>query len=97
MTLTDSEKSRFMLAEQLDDDKKWFEIGMDYFEKDWQIATECFSRALAIKPFDSEYYFNRGRKRLSQDRFSEALADFIMATKLDTETGMKWHYAGDVR
>ena len=76
------------------DEKLWFALGQEYFENDWADAVKCFSRCIAINPFCSDYYFNRGRKRLSQDCFEMALADFTMALRLDTETDAKWHYCG---
>lgn len=82
------------LQEQPENEALWFELGQEYFEYEWQDAINCFSRCISINPFCSDYYFNRGRKKLSQDKFEMALADFVTALRMDTETGMKWHYAG---
>lgn len=68
--------------------------GILNFNYNWDVAVDCFSRALVIRPFDSNQYYNRGRKYLSQDRIYQALADITMSVKLDEDDNWKWHYLG---
>ena len=76
------------------DEESWFALGLEYFENDWKDAVKCFSRCININPFNPEYYFRRGRKYVSMDEWPKALADFTMATRLETEVGPMWHYRG---
>ena len=87
-------KLRAQLEKEPENDKLWFDLGQEYFELDWQDAVNCFSRAININPFNALYYFNRGRKKLSQDKFAEALAEFTIATRIDAKDNMQWHYLG---
>lgn len=74
------------------DHASWFELGMQYYNTDFHEARRCFSRAIALEPFNAVYVFNRGRKCLSADDYEEALADFTMAIRLAPIDGFKWHY-----
>lgn len=70
--------------------------GILNFNYNWDVAIDCFSKALVQRPFDSNQYYNRGRKYLSQDRFLQAFSDLEMAVQLDKEDNWKWHYVGVV-
>lgn len=72
----------------------WAARGVLYYHEDFEIAIESFSKVLSIRPFDSNAYYNRGRKFLSQDKFSQALADFTLAVRLDDKDSWKWHFKG---
>ena len=70
----------------------WFDLGMQYFDTDFHEARRCFSRAIALKPFNAKYIFHRGWKCLSADDYEEAMADFVQAIRLEPIDGFKWHY-----
>ena len=74
------------------DHKSWYELGLEFFETDFQKARECFSMAIAQEPFNAEYVFRRGWKCLSADCYEEAMADFALAIRLAPIDGFKWHY-----
>lgn len=78
-----------------EDHAKWAQLGQIYFDTDFQKAHACFSRALALEPFNAQYRLKRGRKSLSMDAFEEALADFSLSVRLDPQDGFKWHYLGN--
>lgn len=82
------------LRQQPDNAILWAARGVLYFHEDFEVAIESFSQALSIDPFNSNIYYNRGRKFLSQDRFPQALADFTLATRLDDKDSWKWHFKG---
>ncbi|NYB75283.1 tetratricopeptide repeat protein [Sedimentibacter hydroxybenzoicus DSM 7310] len=68
--------------------------GVLYFNYDFEKAIESFSDALAINPFDSNQYYNRGRKFLSLDKYSQALSDLTVAVRIDDKDSWKWHFLG---
>lgn len=68
--------------------------GILNFNHDAEIAIECFSRALAIKPLDAAQHYNRGRKYLNTYRQAEGIADLQTSVALDTENNWAWHYLG---
>jgi len=72
----------------------WVSRGILYFNEDFEKAIESFSQALALRPFNGDQYYNRGRKFLSQDRYPQALADLTMSTHLDQTDAWKWHFRG---
>ena len=76
------------------DAEAWFLKGQEYFGFDFNVAVDCFSRAISICPFNDEYYWSRGRKYVSLDQWNRALSDFIMALRIDPFGGLKWHFAG---
>lgn len=85
-------KLREAVAKNPEDHASWFELGMQYYNSDFHEARRCFSRAIAIEPFNAAYVFNRGRKCLSADDYEEAMADFATAIRLAPIDGFKWHY-----
>lgn len=72
----------------------WVSRGILYFNDDFEKAIESFSQAIAIRPFNGDQYYNRGRKFLSEDRYPQAKADFVLATRLDDSDAWKWHFRG---
>jgi len=72
----------------------WVARGILYFNEDFEKSIESLSMALSYNPFNADQYYNRGRKFLSQDRFVQALSDFILATRLDDKDAWKWHFQG---
>lgn len=88
------QRSGIVLDFDTADAAAWNEKGMTYFNAEFNKGRMCFSRALAIDPFNDRYYHNRGRKGLSLDRFQEALADFEMVMRLKPEDDDSRHYCG---
>lgn len=82
------------LAENPKDPELWFAKGQEYFGIEFNKAVDCFSMAIALQPFNHDYYFNRGRKFVSMDQWERGLADFVMSIRLDPTDGLEWHYAG---
>ena len=74
------------------DHAAWFELGKQFFDDDFHRARVCFSRAIALEPFNADYVFNRGWKALSADEYEMAMADFATAIRLAPIDGFKWHY-----
>ena len=83
---------RETVTQNPEDHQAWFELGMQYFDTDFHEARRCFSRAIALKPFNAKYIFHRGWKCLSADDYEEAMADFVQAIRLEPIDGFKWHY-----
>lgn len=82
------------LKENPKDPELWFAKGQEYFGIEFNKAVDCFSMAIALQPFNHDYYFNRGRKYVSLDQWERGLADFVMSIRLDPTDGLEWHYAG---
>ena len=76
------------------DQESWFALGLEYFDEEWLESAKCFSRCIALDPFNAEYYFRRGRKYVSMDKWQYALADFSTATHINSEIAAMWHYKG---
>lgn len=93
MSMEEKLEAELRVAPQ--DHAKWVQLGQAYFDTDFRKAHACFSRALALEPFNAQDRLNRGRKSLSMDAFEEALADFSLAVRLDPHDGFKWHYLGN--
>ena len=83
---------RGRLAKDPENAADWCALGNEYFETDFHEARRCFSRAIALEPFNGAYVFRRGWKALSADDYEEALADFTLAIRLSPVDGFKWHY-----
>ena len=82
------------LAKDPKDFVAWVSRGILYFNDDFEKAIESFSNALALRPFNGDQYYNRGRKFLSEDRYPQALADLTLSTRLDDTDAWKWHFRG---
>lgn len=76
------------------DGELWYALGCEYSQSKFEESCDAFAMAIGMDPFNMEYYFNRGRKHLSTEKFAEALADFHMALRLDPEDGQIEHYLG---
>lgn len=94
MELQKIEKLKAQVAENPYDAAAWFDLGQEYFTEEFAEAARCFTRCISLDPFNSDYYYNRGRMELSLNEFERALADLVMSVRLDTKTDMKWHYCG---
>lgn len=82
------------LEKHPDDFTLWVARGVLYFNEDFEKSIESLSNALSLEPFNADQYYNRGRKFLSQDRYTQALSDFVLATRLDDKDAWKWHFLG---
>ena len=82
------------IAEKANDAERWYDLGCEYSQSDFEKSLNAYSVAIGLDPFNAEYYFNRARKYLSICRFPEALADFATALRIDRSDGQYWHYLG---
>ena len=85
---------REALSQNPQDAEAWLELGAAYSQSEFETAIRAYSRAIALAPFNGEYYFHRGRKYLSTDRYEEALADFHTSLWLEQSDAQPWHYLG---
>ena len=85
---------RAKLQDAPEDPELWYALGAEYSQSEFETSWDAYSMAIAYAPFNAEYYFNRGRKGLSTERFAAALADFHMCLRLDPSDGQMWHYLG---
>lgn len=49
-------------------------------------AIDAYSRAIAIEPFNADIYCMRGHRYMSVLAFAEAVADFIIASRIKPES-----------
>ena len=92
--MTKINEIRAKLADNPKDAELWYALGAEYSQSEMETSCDAFAMAIAMDPFNAEYYFNRGRKHLSTDKYPEALADFHMALRLDPTDGQIEHYLG---
>ena len=57
-------------------------------------AIDAYSRALAIDPFNADIYCMRGHRYMSVLAFAEAVADFIIASRIKPESWDPWYHLG---
>lgn len=73
----------------------WFERGMALVEdKMMREAVESYSRAIALDPFNGLYYCYRAHRHLSCWEFSEACADFVLASRFIPQNWDVWYHLG---
>lgn len=73
----------------------WMEKGLALAEdKLYREAGECYSHAIALDPFDGILYRHRGHRMLSQFRFEDACADFVLASRMIPENWDVWYHLG---
>lgn len=92
-------KAVTMIDQKIKDDPNnaslWFERGMALVEdKMMREAVEAYSRAIALDPFNGLYYRYRAHHHLSCWEFSEACADFVLASRLIPENWDVWYHLG---
>jgi len=57
-------------------------------------AEECYAHAISIEPFNGILYRHRAHRFLSQWRFEDARADFVIASRLIPENWDVWYHLG---
>lgn len=57
-------------------------------------AEECYAHAISLAPFDGILYRHRAHRFLSQWRFEDARADFVIASRLIPENWDVWYHLG---
>jgi tetratricopeptide (TPR) repeat protein len=57
-------------------------------------AGECFARAIALEPFNGMLYRHWAHRMLSQWRFEDACAGFVIASRLIPENWDVWYHLG---
>lgn len=57
-------------------------------------AGECFARAIALEPFNAMLYRHWAHRMLSQWRFEDACAGFVIASRLIPENWDPWYHLG---
>ncbi len=73
----------------------WMEKGLALADdKLYREAEECYAHALALDPFNGILYRHRGHRMLSQFRFEDACADFVMASRMIPENWDVWYHLG---
>lgn len=69
-----------------DDGEAWLQKGHALAKAGhYREASECYARAIAIDPFNWEYYRYRAHRFLSCWRFEDAVADFSLAARLNPQ------------
>ena len=64
--------------------------GLGYYRE----AAECYSRAIAINPFNWEYYRHRAHRFVSCGYFADGAADFTIASRLNPNDWNVWYHLG---
>lgn len=73
----------------------WLEEGLALAKQEaFEAAITAFSRGLGCDPFNERLYRHRGHRYITVGRFSEALADLEMATRLDPGKRDSWYHLG---
>lgn len=94
--MTETEKELLAVVEKTPaDDKGWLALGMEYVKQDeFEKAVEAFSRGIIANPFNKDCYRERGRKYISLHKYTQAVADFTFASRLDPYDNEHWYYQG---
>lgn len=75
--------------------EKWMELGLAYAaEGYYREATECYSHAISIDPFDWRFYRHRAHRFISCHLFADGAADFTIATRLNPTDWNCWYHLG---
>lgn len=83
------------LAESPDDASLWMEKGLALADASlYREAGECYSRAIALDPFNGILYRHWAHRMLSQWRFADACAGFSLASRLIPENWDVWYHLG---
>lgn len=78
-----------------DNDNLWLEKGLEYvLLNEYDAAIEAFSNGLICNPFNADCYRERGRKYISKGLYPQAVADLLMASRLDPYNNEHWYYQG---
>ena len=73
----------------------WMELGLAYANLGYyREATECYSHAISINPFDWRFYRHRAHRFISCNLFQDGAADFTIATRLNPKDWNCWYHLG---
>ncbi|WP_373217735.1 tetratricopeptide repeat protein [Ruminococcus sp. 5_1_39BFAA] len=73
----------------------WMEKGLKLAESAlYREAGECYAHAISLDPFNGILYRHRAHRFLSQWRFEDARADFVIASRLIPENWDVWYHLG---
>ena len=71
------------------------ELGLALSEqKLFREAVEAYSKAIALEPFCGILYRHRGHRHISCWEYEEAVADFVVASRLIPENWDAWYHLG---
>ena len=54
-----------------------------YRKEQYELATECYTKAIELHPGNSAFYGNRGQSYFRREMFEESVSDSLRAVKLD--------------
>lgn len=74
----------------------WLEKGLHliYVLDKPKEARDALNQGLYLNPFSADCHHRRGRKYITEGRYKEALADIIMAARIDHDNNEHWYYQG---
>lgn len=74
------------LAADPENARLWMDKGLVLAKNSlYREAEECYAHAISLAPFDGILYRHRAHRFLSQWRFEDARADFVIASRLIPE------------
>ncbi len=83
------------IAQDPDNAELWMEKGLKLAESAlYREAGECYAHAISLDPFNGILYRHRAHRFLSQWRFEDARADFVIASRLIPENWDVWYHLG---
>ena len=89
------EKTAAALAAAPQDPKCWYDQGMALAEADrFEECLEAFTRGLCYSPFDPDLRLQHGRKHITLDQYTQAVADLTLACRIKPQHWENWYYCG---
>jgi tetratricopeptide (TPR) repeat protein len=80
----------------LEDSKKYYEIGIDYLDKDnYDKALENFNMAILLNPLFSEAYFSRALTYYKLKEYDKSIEDYTKASDYDPKNPTIFNNRGD--
>lgn len=78
-----------------DNAELWMEKGLVFAKNSlYREAEECYAHAISLDPFNGILYRHRAHRFLSQWRFEDARADFVIASRLIPGNWDVWYHLG---
>ena len=83
------------IAADPDNAQLWLEKGLLFADSMlYREAGECYAHAIALEPFNGILYRHWAHRMLSQWRFEDACAGFVIASRLIPENWDVWYHLG---
>lgn len=83
------------IGAQPDNAQLWLEKGLCLAGASlYREAGECYARAIALEPFNGTLYLHWAHRMLSQWRFEDACAGFVIASRLIPDRWEVWYHLG---